>query len=101
MASSKKDSQRLGKTPEIEAGGTTPFEQSPEIRASPITGVRRNENFAVDMNAFGALQQERSGHSPSTTDNHKGNLNVDIPKYVNPENEGAGFFLTGVQVQGS
>jgi hypothetical protein len=56
MASSKKDSQRLGKTPDNMAADATSFEQSPEIGSSPITAVRRNENYAVDMNAFAALQ---------------------------------------------
>lgn len=100
MASSKKENERLGKTPEAAMGGGTPFEQSPEIASSLIGGPR--QNFAVDMSAFNVLQQERSSKSPSALQ-EKPTLNPDIPRYqVNPEvAKDDGFFLTGIQVQGS
>jgi len=77
MASTKKETERLGKSPEGAMGGGTPFEQSPEIASSLVGGARRN--YAVDMDAFSVLQHERDSKSHSTLQ-EKPALNTDIPR---------------------
>ena len=64
MASMKASEQQLRKSPDHANTQpikemSPPLEQSPEMSSSPVgnrgSGFRRNDNFAVDMEAFGVL----------------------------------------------